>query len=93
MSDIPPHQISQPTPAAAAAAAAVPNAGGEDLTPVAVAPLSGGVGGGAGAPGAPGPEVPGSVAGASTGTSSGEGLLQKAQAMAQPVSPASLRAR
>lgn len=66
---------------------AVPNPGGEDLTPVAVSP-AGTINATAGAAAAPGsgPEVPGSVAGASTGTSGGEGLLQRAQAMAQPVS-------
>lgn len=65
--------------------AAVPNPGGpggEDLTPVAVSP--------AGTLGSSGPEVPGSAAGVSTGSSGGEGLLQRAQAMAQPVSTHSL---
>lgn len=65
--------------------ATVPNPGGpggEDLTPVAVSP--------AGTLGSSGPEVPGSAAGVSTGSSGGEGLLQRAQAMAQPVSTHSL---
>lgn len=74
--------------------AAVPNPGGEDLHPVAVSadavsPVGtvpgAGTGAGVGADGALGPEVPGSAAGASTGHSAEGGLLQKAQAMAQPV--------